>query len=248
MKLQLYLIAACLLMSSGLVQAQRYDTSGMAKEQRRTEGNRANESRNAEENQTQGTPNDRGMVVVDKDDLPESLRETLQDEKYAGWENGTIYQNTETGEYLIAPRAYRFDSKGREIRVRNAPAYPESREDASWSESKRSGYRTDEPQPPQDDREHVQSDQTTGDQSERSRPESPAQQHEQRGHYEGSDRTNQSGQSEGKAYRNDSEPSAQPSSREPNHTQYTREDLTEIQAEQIPSALRRALEDDQYRG
>lgn len=56
-----------------------------------------------------------GMVIIDKNEMPSSLQEKLKDEKYAGWENGTIYHNTNTGEYVIAPRAFRFDDQGNEI-------------------------------------------------------------------------------------------------------------------------------------
>lgn len=56
-----------------------------------------------------------GMVIIDKNEMPSSLKDKLQDEKYAGWENGTVYHNTNTGEYVIAPRAFRFDDKGNEI-------------------------------------------------------------------------------------------------------------------------------------
>lgn len=55
-----------------------------------------------------------GMVIIEKDKIPSSLKQTLQDEKYAGWEKATVYYNTSTGEYLIVPRPMRFDRQGKE--------------------------------------------------------------------------------------------------------------------------------------
>ncbi len=57
----------------------------------------------------------REMVIVQPSEVPSSLRETLQDPKYEGWENAIIYHNTRTDEYLVSPRPYRFSSQGKEI-------------------------------------------------------------------------------------------------------------------------------------
>lgn len=123
-------IVGSMLISLCAVQAQQYDTAGRA-------SNRGNEQQNKqqyEKSQKQrdqkrqkrqawrqddksqdGSQANEGMVIIDKDEIPASLKETLQQEKYAGWENGTIYHNTNTGEYVIAPRAYRFSEEGEEI-------------------------------------------------------------------------------------------------------------------------------------
>jgi hypothetical protein len=57
----------------------------------------------------------RDMVIVQPSDVPSSLRETLSDPKYQGWENAIIYHNTRTDEYLVSPRPHRFNSEGKEI-------------------------------------------------------------------------------------------------------------------------------------
>ena len=57
----------------------------------------------------------REMVIVQPSEVPTSLRQTLQDPKYEGWENAIIYHNTRTDEYLVSPRPYRFSSEGKEI-------------------------------------------------------------------------------------------------------------------------------------
>jgi len=66
-------------------------------------------------------PEDR--VVILTDDIPSSLRVTLEDEKYKGWENSTIYRNRQTDEYMIeirdgsSSRIYYFDKDGKAIEV-----------------------------------------------------------------------------------------------------------------------------------
>jgi hypothetical protein len=59
--------------------------------------------------------NKREMVIVQPSEVPSSLRETLADPKYQGWENAVIYHNTRTGEYLVSPRPHRFSSEGKEL-------------------------------------------------------------------------------------------------------------------------------------
>ncbi len=140
-----------------------------------------------------------GMVIIDKNEIPASLRETLQDEKYAGWENGTVYQNTSTGEYVIAPRAFRFDQNGNEIEM----------SDAASNYGYRSGSEV----------EDAASDQRSGDARSRRSGQDDAQ---------GAGTQTQPGQS--------------------GREQYSTDDLTEVQAEQVPEALRRTLRQDPYRG
>lgn len=87
-----------------------------------------------------------GMVIIEKDEIPSTLKETLKDEKYAGWENGTIYHNTNTGEYVIAPRAYRFDDQGQEIEAN----YTDDPANRSGEGRYNSGQNGDERSQPQD--------------------------------------------------------------------------------------------------
>jgi hypothetical protein len=61
------------------------------------------------------------MVPVPADRIPPSLREVLLNELYAGWENGGVYQNKDTGEYTVKIKTagdsikYWFDEKGQPI-------------------------------------------------------------------------------------------------------------------------------------
>jgi hypothetical protein len=62
------------------------------------------------------------MVEIQAEQVPASLRRTLRESQYKGWEeNGTLYQNPSTSEYVLEmkntndasqPRIYRFDKNG----------------------------------------------------------------------------------------------------------------------------------------
>jgi hypothetical protein len=62
------------------------------------------------------------MVEVQTEQIPASLRRTLRESQYSGWEEqGTLYQDPSTNEYVLVmdktgnsaqPRAYRFDKNG----------------------------------------------------------------------------------------------------------------------------------------
>lgn len=58
-------------------------------------------------------------VIILADDVPASLRLTLDDDKYKGWENSTLYRNRNTNEYMIEIRdgsnakVYYFDKDGK---------------------------------------------------------------------------------------------------------------------------------------
>jgi len=62
-------------------------------------------------------------VVIVSSDIPASLRVTLEDDTYRGWENSTIYRNRETNEYMIEirdgsnSRIYYFDKDGKALQI-----------------------------------------------------------------------------------------------------------------------------------
>lgn len=64
-------------------------------------------------------------VVIQPDHLPNGLRETLIDDVYRGWENTTIYQDRESGDFYyelpasdtIPRRLYRFNQDGKPIAI-----------------------------------------------------------------------------------------------------------------------------------
>ena len=62
---------------------------------------------------------DRIIILID--DVPASLRGTLADDQYKGWENSTLYRNRKTNEYMVEIRdgsnakVYYFDKDGKAI-------------------------------------------------------------------------------------------------------------------------------------
>lgn len=62
----------------------------------------------------------RDMEVIQSSEVPASLRSTLQGSEYSGWEEGKVYRNATTNEYLIVigdedAKVYRFDANGSRI-------------------------------------------------------------------------------------------------------------------------------------
>jgi hypothetical protein len=61
------------------------------------------------------------LVRVEKADVPDALKKTLEDPMYAGWENSTIWRNKSTDEYSVTiisgttSKTYRFDKNGKPI-------------------------------------------------------------------------------------------------------------------------------------
>lgn len=105
MKKLMLLFAAVFCLSAVAVQAQdpqKRDTTGVS--------------------QSQNYRQD--MTMIKSSDLPASLRTTLQDAQYKGWESGTFYTNKAKDTYVVEikdpstnkSKAYRFDANGKPMR------------------------------------------------------------------------------------------------------------------------------------
>jgi hypothetical protein len=294
MKKIIFSIVGSMLISLCVVQAQeRSDTTGTASQDRQQksqkyekspqQSDRTRHQGDAQASQRQGDrsqyPDDyanEGMVIIDKSEMPPALKQQLQQKKYAGWENGTIYHNTSTGEYVIAPRAYRFDAQGKEMEMGSSPAYgnregrysPGDRDAQSQSRTRESqtdqtqsqqGQRTQGQQDQQDPGRQNQSAQDQADNTDQSDNAQSSQTQQSRD-------VDQAQQSQGQqnpqqpsaGYRTDrnnrsdanteSNTSTQSQAGQPSQSQYRTEDMVEVQAEQIPASLRRTLSESQYRG
>lgn len=63
----------------------------------------------------------KGYSMIKSDNLPSSLRTTLQGNEYYGWESGTIYQNRTNNQYLVTTgtgpdsKTYYFDRDGKRV-------------------------------------------------------------------------------------------------------------------------------------
>jgi len=63
------------------------------------------------------------MTVIQSSEIPETLRTTLQDAQYAGWETGTIYTSKAKDSYVVEikdattnkSKTFRFDANGKPI-------------------------------------------------------------------------------------------------------------------------------------
>ncbi len=61
------------------------------------------------------------MLKVNSNEVPASLKTTLQGTQYKGWETGTVYRNQNSDMYLLEvkdgnqSKTYRFDAAGKPI-------------------------------------------------------------------------------------------------------------------------------------
>lgn len=66
---------------------------------------------------------DEDRVLITTSEVPSSLRMTLSDDPYKGWEKSTIYRNRNTNEYMVQikdgsnTKTYYFDSSGKSITI-----------------------------------------------------------------------------------------------------------------------------------
>jgi hypothetical protein len=310
MKRIIFSIVASMLISLCALQAQqqRTDTTGTASKTRTQQQNRQRSEQSRQQHDQRSHQRDQsrqqggqewqqqsdknqngnayaseGMVIIQKDELPSSVKQSLQDQKYAGWENATIYHNTNTGEYVIAPRAYRFDKQGKEMEMgdagdaygnrqgryssgdknnqyqsqdgtqgQNQSGYSDrSATDRSSTQGQQpsSGYQTN---PSQGNRD--QSQQSTNDQSgDQSRSSTGDQSQTDRQQPSSSYRTDQSNQSSTSGQSRTGDQASTSDQSRNGQNQYSQEqvdteNMTEIQAEQVPASLRRTLKGSQYSG
>ena len=64
------------------------------------------------------------MTVIKSSEIPATLRTTLQDAQYAGWETGTFYTNKAKDSYVVEikdattnkTKTFRFDASGKPMK------------------------------------------------------------------------------------------------------------------------------------
>lgn len=74
--------------------------------------------------QTQSQNYRQDMTVIKSSEIPPTLRTTLQDAQYTGWETGTFYTNKAKDTYVVEikdattnkTKMYRFDANGKPMR------------------------------------------------------------------------------------------------------------------------------------
>jgi hypothetical protein len=82
-----------------------------------------------QQEQTQEQTNyQRDMTVIKSDEVPASLRSTLQGSEYRGWEQGKIYRSKTDNSYTLligegtTQKTFKFDKNGKRM---NDPGRPE---------------------------------------------------------------------------------------------------------------------------
>jgi hypothetical protein len=123
MKKVMFTVAGCLIMSLVVVYGQDSTRTNNGTQQKPTQSvTQPTTPTQQPSQQSQYRMEDR--VTVQQNQLPSSLRETLNGQQYKGWENSTIYQDRATGEYYYdvqgtgttaTPQRHRFDRSGRAI-------------------------------------------------------------------------------------------------------------------------------------
>jgi hypothetical protein len=110
MKKSILILAAALCLS-GAAMAQATQPTDST-------GSQVNQTPNQNQNQTQNQNYKKDMLKVKSNEVPASLKTTLQGTEYKGWETGTIYRNQNSDMYLLEGKdgkTYRFDAQGKKI-------------------------------------------------------------------------------------------------------------------------------------
>jgi len=116
MKKLMLLCASCMLVGLIAANAQSSDTT------KRPSKATTEPAQQQPQQQSNQMTQKKDLVKVQSTDVPASLRKTLEDPMYVGWENSTIWRNKTTDEYTIevlsgnTTKTYRFDKAGKPIK------------------------------------------------------------------------------------------------------------------------------------
>ena len=257
MKKPIITIMSALLITVGSAQAQEQqsDTTQRQTKQRAESGesdasqqtDMARQPRMQQGDQLENNRYNSGeMVIVQHNEIPESLRQTLEDEKYKGWEDAIIYHNTRTGEYLISPRPHRFSSEGKPIeytgqsgqqRMEGQQRRPQQQGERDQSRDEATSRDRQSPTDP--NRQLDQNNDPTGQQE-----QNTARQSEQQGQ---TDQQRQSGQ-ETRAGQTDPQQSNAYRTDRKDAEEISTTGMTLVQRDQYPASLRETLKESQYEG
>ena len=242
MKKNIFILVGSMALSHGTAEAQQRDST------RENQGTRSEQQQSTDqarqprynEQRSNATYNAGDIEIISTNDIPESLRQTLrQDERYQGWENAVIYHNKKTGEYLVSPRAHRFDSDGKPID-----------QDARTGDRRFREKSQQRPATPDQSRKNksATSDQTAPQDTASSQAMSATDQGRQQS-TEG--RMTQDNASEKKSTDQSRESDRyrrERSNANVDNTEISMEGMIEIQPTEVPVSLRETLSDDQYKG
>lgn len=232
MKKIIFTIVGSMMIGLGAVQAQQTDTTGAASDR--------NWKQQSEGNVQSSDP--QALVIIDVQEVPSNIKQKLdEDDKYEGWEKATVYHNTITGDYIIVPQPFSFDSQGNE------------KEMSDMGQS--FGYHT--PDQSGDQRTNQSNDQrgqySQQNQYSQQSDDPSAQEQAQSQMGEIPTTAPQPGEQDTSAYSDQSTADRQQSDRSSQSyrvgdMEYNIADMIEVETDDIPSALRTTLEKSEYEG
>jgi hypothetical protein len=256
MKTNILILAGSLVLYLGTAEAQQRDSARVRSEQQeRTDQARQPRYNEQRDNATYSASD---ISIISSNDIPESLRQTLrQDEKYQGWENAVIYHNKKTGEYLVSPRAHRFDSEGKPI---DQDARTNDRRSRDKSQPPSTSDKTSKNKSSTSDRTSAQdtassqamsaTDQGRQQSTEGRMTQDQASEKSSQGQY-----GNQCGQDKRKEGASSDQPqqsdryrTERSDSKSVNEADIPMEGMIEIQTTEVPVSLRETLNDNEYKG
>ena len=253
MRKSIFILMSALLIAFGSAKAQEQqsDTTQRQTKQRAESGesdanqqtDMARQPRMQQSDQPESNRYNSGeMVIIQHNEIPESLKQTLQDEKYKGWENAIIYHNTRTGEYLISPRPHRFSSEGKPIEYQGQSGERgvdgQRQQQGERTQSRDEATSRNQQSPTDPNRQLDQSNDPTDEQE-----QNTARRDDQQGQIDqqqaGQDtRTDQTDPQQSDAYRTDRKDTEE----------IATAGMTMVQRDQYPASLRETLKESQYEG
>jgi hypothetical protein len=199
---------------------------------------------------------DEDRVTISSSEIPSSLRMTLGDDQYKGWENSSIYRNRTSNDYMLelkndnpnSTTVYYFDKEGKPKHYYGTSSYRDSHDG-----QKTSSYPQDQQNSSsttgQRSKTYGDQSSTTGDQSDTQSTTSGAigtsqvgDDNDAAGDAEQDATLNRASTQSDKGTQWQSTDQQQPS------TQWRTEDRVMVTSSEIPASLRVTLADDQYKG
>lgn len=251
MKKNILILVGSLAFCLGTAEAQQRDSARADQNKRSEERQGTDQARQPRYDQQQGTNaryNSGDIEIISNNDIPEALRQSLRsDDRYQGWENAVIYHNKKTGEYLVSPRAHRFDGEGKPIgqstTMDRRSLQKKTKEPASADQSKRGESATSEQTTAQD---------TASSQAMSATDQGRMQSTEGRMSQDAASKKNQDGNvdtnkeavgepQQSDRYRNDGVDTG-------TETEIPMEGMIEMQSGEVPESLRQTLTDNDYKG
>jgi len=218
MKKIIFTIVGSMLIGFSAVQAQQTDTTGAA-----SDPNWKQQREQAMQGYDQ-----QALVIIDVQEVPSNIRQKLDgDDKYEGWEKATVYHNTSTGEYIIVPQPFAFDSEGNEKEMTDMGQSFGYHSPSTQANDQRSQYTQQN--------EDLSAEQQAQQQMGEIPTTAPQDEQDTATYSDQSDSEQQPSDRNAQSYRS-------------GDMEYKIADMIEVEVDEIPSSLRTTLEESEYEG